>query len=108
MITLRLPTYRLRNLYLGHHTPMNRRTGLRKREHNRTPVPGGRIPLPQRPSFGFAKSGKLRDPMARGCFAGVGENLIGLISSQPSPGARATQAITLAGPNEVTFWRYYI
>jgi hypothetical protein len=46
MITLRLPTYRLRNLYLGHHTPMNRRTGLRKREHNSTPVPGRRILTP--------------------------------------------------------------
>jgi hypothetical protein len=40
--------------------------------------------------------------MARGCFAGVGENLIGLTSSQSSPGARATQAITLwPGPTKL-------
>jgi hypothetical protein len=59
----------------------------------------GEASLLQRRFCGFAKSGKLRDPEASERFAGGSEKFgFPSNSSQPLPGARASQAIARAGP----------
>lgn len=89
------------NLHLSHLTPIKRRT---ERECTSVHQFGRRILAPRR-SCSFAKSGKLRDPVASGRFVRVGKNRIRPNSSRPSPGAGVIQAITLGRPNEVTAWR---
>lgn len=90
-------TCTLRNFYLSHLAPIKRKAEQKKRAQAHANS-GGAFFL-QRRFCGFAKSGKLRDPEASERFAGGSEKFgFPSNSSQPLPGARASQAIARAGP----------